>query len=356
MERYKRIQIEEREEIMKSIAGGKSLREIARKLNRNVSSISREIKRNKKGRKGNKDLRQAQYSANKAQEKAQNRQKERHKKFVLKSYVIREEVERLIMNRWSPELISGRLRKEGIGQISAESIYKWIFNEKRYLIPYLRRYNKDRVYKKRGSYKAKRVDKIKAIVRIDQRPQEITKRTVLGHWETDLVEGKGKASLKVFVERKTRFVKIIKVINKTGEESINATMKVFEKGDYPIHSITYDNGSDTNLTIITHTSGTITGVGKPIPLTDRNRKALNKNYELGQFAAEPGMKMLHFIPYFAGYGSINTADFSLNNGFELQQVPLFTIEDFGVYLLRSVCGYCRSYHRFTAGGFPSGYR
>ena len=96
--------------------------------------------------------------------------------------------------------------------------------------------------------------------------------------------------------------------------------------------ITYDNGSDTNPSIITHTSGTTTGVGKPIPLTDRNRKALNKNYELGQFAAEPGMKMLHFIPYFAGYGSINTADFSLNNGFELQQVPLFTIEDFGVYL------------------------
>ena len=83
MGRYKRIQIEEREEIMKSIAEGKSLREIARELNRKVSSISREIKRNKKGRKGNKDLRQAQYSANKAQEKAQNRQKERHKKFVL---------------------------------------------------------------------------------------------------------------------------------------------------------------------------------------------------------------------------------------------------------------------------------
>ena len=35
--------------------------------------------------------------------------------------------------------------------------------------------------------------------------------------------------------------KIIKVINKTGDKSINATMKVFEYGDYPIHSITYDN-------------------------------------------------------------------------------------------------------------------
>ena len=63
-----------------------------------------------------------------------------------------------------------------------------------------RRYNKDRVYKKRGSYKTKRVDKIKAIVRIDQRPKEINKRTVLGHWETDLVEGTGKTSLKVFMK------------------------------------------------------------------------------------------------------------------------------------------------------------
>ena len=48
MERYKRIQIEEREEIMKSIAEGKSLREIASKLNRNVSSISREIRKAEK--------------------------------------------------------------------------------------------------------------------------------------------------------------------------------------------------------------------------------------------------------------------------------------------------------------------
>ena len=244
MKGYKRIQIEEREEIMKKLVEDKSIRAIAKELNRAPSSISREIKRNKKGRKGNKELKQAQYSASKAQEKAQNRQKESHKKFVLKSYVIREEVERLIMKSWSPELISGRLKKEGIGEISAESIYKWIFKEKQYLIPYLRRYNKDRVYKKRGSYKIKVREKIKGIKRITQRPEEINKRTAFGHWETDLVEGKGKTSLKVFVERKTRFVKIIKITNKTGQETINATMKVFEKGDYPIHSITYDNGTE----------------------------------------------------------------------------------------------------------------
>ena len=52
MKKYKRIQIEEREGIMKEVVEGKSLREIASKINRNVSIISREIRRNKKGMKG----------------------------------------------------------------------------------------------------------------------------------------------------------------------------------------------------------------------------------------------------------------------------------------------------------------
>ena len=50
MKKYKRIQIEEREEIMKEVVGTKSFREIARWLNIDVSSISRKKKRNKKGR------------------------------------------------------------------------------------------------------------------------------------------------------------------------------------------------------------------------------------------------------------------------------------------------------------------
>ena len=61
---------------MKEVVEAKSFQEIAskinRKINKNISSISREIKKNKKGRKGNKDLKQAQYSFSKTQEKAQN--------------------------------------------------------------------------------------------------------------------------------------------------------------------------------------------------------------------------------------------------------------------------------------------
>lgn len=96
--------------------------------------------------------------------------------------------------------------------------------------------------------------------------------------------------------------------------------------------ITYDTKKSDELSLITHTSGTTTGMGKPIPITDVNRNALVKNYELADFEYESGMKMMHFIPYFAGYGAVNTAHLGLSQGLELQQVPLFTPNEFGAYL------------------------
>ena len=60
--------------------------------------------------------------------------------------------------------------------------------------------------------------------------------------------------------------------------------------------ITYDPKSSDALSLITHTSGTTTGMGKPVPITDINRNALVKNYELAQFDYEAGMRMMHFIP------------------------------------------------------------
>lgn len=91
---------------------------------------------------------------------------------------------------------------------------------------------------------------------------------------------------------------------------------------------------DEGISIITHTSGTTTGIGKPIPLTDHNRNALVNHYELAKFNYQPGMTMLHFIPYFAGYGSVNTVHLGLSQGLELQEIPLFNPNHFGQYLLK----------------------
>ncbi len=96
--------------------------------------------------------------------------------------------------------------------------------------------------------------------------------------------------------------------------------------------IDYDNEPIDTLSLITHTSGTTTGLGKPIPITDFNRNALIRNYELAEFLYEPGMTMMHFIPYFAGYGANNTAGLGLSQGLNLQQIPLFSPAKFGDYL------------------------
>ncbi len=99
-------------------------------------------------------------------------------------------------------------------------------------------------------------------------------------------------------------------------------------------SIKYDTTNGEQLDFITHTSGTTTGIGKPIPLTDHNRNSLVNEYDLAGYKYEPGMKFLHFIPYFAGYGTVNTAHLGLSKGLELQQIPLFNPTQFGEYIVK----------------------
>lgn len=97
--------------------------------------------------------------------------------------------------------------------------------------------------------------------------------------------------------------------------------------------IDYDTMTPSDLSLITHTSGTTTGMGKPIPITDFNRNALIKQHDLADIVFEPGQKILHFIPYFAAYGSVNTVHLGFSQGMELVQLPLFQPESFGKYLL-----------------------
>ena len=96
--------------------------------------------------------------------------------------------------------------------------------------------------------------------------------------------------------------------------------------------IRYDDTFETSF--ITHTSGTTSGIGKPIPLTDHNRNSLVNQYELANFNFPSGMKMMHFIPYFAAYGTVNTVHLGLSNGAELQQIPLFSPGNFGIYMVK----------------------
>jgi len=238
MKKYTRISQEERNEIFVMLNKEVGVNEIARRLGRDKGAISREIRKNH-GRKV--------YRAHKAQERARIKQQESHRKFVLKSYALRKEVEELIRQYWSPELISGRLKQNAnFPSISPESIYSWIFNERPDLINYLTRYSKEGKHYKRGRSR-KRCEQIKERVDISQRPEKINNREELGHWETDLVEGNGESCLKVSVERKGRLTKIRKVQNKTSKESNKALLDMFNAmPQESVKSITYDNGPENS--------------------------------------------------------------------------------------------------------------
>lgn len=129
--------------------------------------------------------------------------------------------------------------------------------------------------------------------------------------------------LKLVFSAKNKFINLDKNIIRY-EDALKATQN---------QQIYYDRSTDS-LSMITHTSGTTTGIGKPIPITDENRNSLVYQHDLAGLVFEPGMKMLHFIPYFAAYGSINTVHLGMYQGMELIEIPLFRPEDFGKYIIK----------------------
>ncbi|MCK4935570.1 MAG: IS30 family transposase [Elusimicrobiales bacterium] len=233
---YRHLTKEERDKLSVLRSKGWKLREIAAKLGRNIGTLSRELKRN--GRRG-------QYLPHKAQERTESRASQSHKKKRLKTYALRNDIEKQLMNKWSPEIISGRLKKQNGGKtvISCESIYQWIYREAPHLIGYLARAHKSRYpkYHKRTKYST-----IPNRISIEERPIKATRREEAGHWETDLVvSSKSKYALQVCVERKSRKTLIRKIGNKTVNESIFALENMLK--NYPKDlraSITYDNGSE----------------------------------------------------------------------------------------------------------------
>ena len=102
MKKYKHLNEDERNRIVVLINRGISMRDIARIMERDPGTISRELKRNRG---------KARYRANSAHKRSIIRHRTAHKRQRLKSYALRIEVEKLVMNHWSPELIAGKLRQ-----------------------------------------------------------------------------------------------------------------------------------------------------------------------------------------------------------------------------------------------------
>jgi IS30 family transposase len=232
MKTYNHLTEEERNQLVVLVNRKKSLREIAKELGRHHSTIFHEITRNN-GRK--------RYRANTAHKRAVFRHYNAHRRTRLKSHALRIEVEKLLMNKWSPEIISGRLKQRpDLPPISPEAIYQWIYADAPHLIGCLTRSHKTRWPK--GKSKHKRY-LIPNRVSIKERPKQINQRAELGHWEADLLIGKGVSALQVVQERKARLAKLKKTPNKKAPSSRSALANALAPMPKALKkSITYDNG------------------------------------------------------------------------------------------------------------------
>ena len=245
--KYSHLNLKEREEIAISLEVGLKQCEIALKLQRNPSTISREIKRNKS------TIGIGRYRVSWAHCKATERKRLSHIRKRIPQKRLRNFICKWIKKGYSPEIIAFKATQENPRwKTNYETIYQWIYTERQDLIPFLTRSHKKR--RTRGSGKQKRYPKVPNRTMIDKRPDYINLRSTIGHWEIDTaISRKSKAAIMVLVERSARYTIIKKLSAKTAYFMHTATVKSLK--DYPpeiIQSLTYDNGTENALHELTN--------------------------------------------------------------------------------------------------------
>jgi IS30 family transposase len=239
---YTHLTLKDRERIALLKATGKSLREIAKGLSRSPSTISRELKRNKFNFHKRKVYFPAQADFKAHKRKIASGKRRRLKNEFIRSYVIEN-----LKDRWSPEIIAGRLKDQFPDHsICHEAIYQFVYEEAWHLFKFLPRKRKRRRMK---FYYRKPQTDIPGKVPISKRPQQIDNRSEFGHWEADSFVSKASTVAgHINVERKSRFSQLSK-IPRNSSRAVRHTL-IAKLEDLPVHarkSITYDNGKENTL-------------------------------------------------------------------------------------------------------------
>jgi len=233
----------ERELIAQMHWEGKGPSEIARALDRDKGTISRELTRNASSE-------YRCYTPCRAQRRSDQRKlTARHSRPLLKSKKTQQYVRQKLKINWSPEIIAGRLKEEMPCQsISPEAIYQFIYHrdthDREQLISQLCRAHRKRRIKGKG--RKVRKTKIPNRVPIDARPKAVEQRKQFGHWEGDtLVSRKSKAALHSMTERTTRVLRLSKMERKTAAETNRAVAHALKKQPAEAkRTLTLDNGTE----------------------------------------------------------------------------------------------------------------
>jgi IS30 family transposase len=238
------LRLSEREEISRGLSMKRSLRVIARQLGRAPSTISREVRRNG-GR--------ASYRATASDQAAWDRAL-RPKVCKLACHPgLAHAVSAKLRRKWSPEQIAGWLKRtfprEVQRQVSHETIYRSLYIQargvlKKELLEHLRAKRTVR-RSKHASLKRNGLGQIKDAISISERPASVEDRAVPGHWEGDLIGGSKNSYVATLVERKTRYVMLVKVANKDTDSVVTALIKSAQKLPRELYkSLTWDRGKE----------------------------------------------------------------------------------------------------------------
>lgn len=258
MTHAKKLDAGERDRIAVWRGQGVKAREMARRLGREPSTISRELSRNGHARAG--------YIAIHAQRQAEKRIAAARKRHPLKDAETYAYVHDKLRSGWSPELIAGRLREEhGSPMIHHETIYRFLYAEEnagKRLWEYLP-WKRTKRRKKAG----RRVhrSRIPDRVSIRERPEAVNARKEFGHWEGDTVEGRAhRDGLHTEVERVSRFLAAAKVARIASAETVALQERLFASLPFEARrSTTLDNGRENHEHLQLHVLGMRTYFADP---------------------------------------------------------------------------------------------
>lgn len=237
--KYIHLTDEERHKLAALRKLGYPLAQIAREMSRSPSSVGREIKRNAYPTDGS-------YKVYHACRMARGRRQRCRYGITYFSDDQWACVEALIREDLSPEQIAGVLGLQGRFSISHESIYRYIWKDKRLggdLYTHLRGASKQR-RKRHGSNDSR--GRLRGKSPIEERPAVVEERSRIGDWEIDTVFGSGKEAILTLVERKSGFVQIGLLKDRTVIETNARMCKLITRFPKRFLTITSDNGTEFN--------------------------------------------------------------------------------------------------------------
>ena len=203
---------------------------IADLLGFHKSTIYREIRRNQSL--------DVIYRAREAQTRSSRRYKRCRKRKVIQGK-IKQTIFQCLTWGWSPEQISGRVRREYKKGPSHQTIYNYIYYAG------LRGYLRNNGKRGAGRYiQRRRIREIRNGLHINKRPEIANTRRRIGDWERDTMHTYGGTQILVCQDRKSRLVKMRNVVTRTTMEVGKLTEKLIKETGKKAFTVTNDNGGD----------------------------------------------------------------------------------------------------------------